>query len=352
LSELRIGPFRRSLLAWYDEHRRDLPWRTASGSAPDPYPIWVSEVMLQQTRVETVRGYFERWMRRFPDLSTLAAAPEDEVLKMWEGLGYYSRARNLHRAAGIVRERYQGRVPADPAAFRDLPGVGAYTAGAVMSIAFGRPEPVVDGNVRRVFARILDDADPPSERLWQLAGRMARGPRPGDLNQALMELGALVCTPRNPACERCPARPQCQAWGAGTVRLRPRPRVARPLPTEHLGVAVVEHAGRFLVVRRPSAGRLAGLWEFPSTRAQSPEGAEAAAAAAAQRLGVCFDGLRSLPTVRHTLTHVRIVYHPFRGTTTARRASDECIARWAAPDELRHLAMSRAQRNIAAALLV
>ncbi|MDP9349789.1 MAG: A/G-specific adenine glycosylase, partial [Gemmatimonadota bacterium] len=187
------------LLRWYDAHRRDLPWR-AEGP-PDPYRVWLSEVMLQQTRVETVKPYFRRWLERFPTLAALAEAPQDEVLKAWEGLGYYSRARNFHRAAREVVERYGGEVPGDAAAFRALPGVGRYTAGAVLSIAFGRPEPVVDGNVRRVFARLLDDPDPAEGALWALAEALVPGARPGDLNQALMELGATVCVPRNPRCE-------------------------------------------------------------------------------------------------------------------------------------------------------
>jgi A/G-specific adenine glycosylase len=223
---------RGALLSWYDENRRDLPWRAGPGVAPDPYRVWISEVMLQQTRVETVRPYFERWMLRFPTLHALAAAPSEEVMKAWEGLGYYSRARNLHAAVREVSDRFGGEIPDDPAAFRALPGVGRYTSGAVLSIAFGRPEPVVDGNVRRVFARLADDPAPADRRLWEMAGEIVEGERPGDLNQALMELGATVCTPRSPRCGACPIAPHCAARAVGTQEIRPAPRRAGPVPRE------------------------------------------------------------------------------------------------------------------------
>ncbi len=197
---------RRALLAFYDARRRDLPWRRD----PDPYRVWVSEVMLQQTRVDAVVPYYERWLRRFPTLHALATAEPDEVLRAWEGLGYYARARNLHRAARVVRERHAGDVPSEPAALRELPGVGDYTAGAIASIAFGRREPAVDGNVRRVLARLLDVADPPPARLRAVAAALVPAERPGDFNQALMELGALVCTARVPRCADCPVRGVCR----------------------------------------------------------------------------------------------------------------------------------------------
>src|SRR5690606_3134373 len=198
------------------------------GTRPDPYRVWLSEVMLQQTRVDTVRPYYERWLERFPTLEHLAEAPLDDVLKAWEGLGYYSCARNLHRAVREVAERYGGEVPSEPELFQALPGVGPYTAGAVMSIAYERPEPVVDGNVRRVFARLLDLPDPAPAELWDLAGRLVKGNRPGYLNQALMELGALVCTPRSPSCERCPVPTHCAARLAGTQAERPAKRKRPP----------------------------------------------------------------------------------------------------------------------------
>jgi A/G-specific adenine glycosylase len=342
-------PLREKLLAWYDAHRRELPWRAAPGETPDPYRVWLSEVMLQQTQVETVRPYFERWLERFPTLADLAAAPQDEVLKAWEGLGYYSRARNLHRAVREVAERWGGRVPDDPGAFRALPGVGRYTAGAVMSIAFGRPEPLVDGNVRRVFARWTDDPAPTDARLWELAGRLVPGERPGDLNQALMELGAMVCTPRAPRCTGCPAADQCAARAAGTQAARPAPRRAAPLPTEETAVAVIERGGRLLLARR-SRGRLASLWMLPqAVRADGETLTEAVERATRDGLGVQVRPGEQLSPVRHTFTHVRAVYHPVRCLAPSGEPApihyDELA--WATRDDLRRYALPVAQRKIA-----
>ena len=301
------------LLAWYDAHRRDLPWRSAPGEAADPYRVWLSEVMLQQTRVDTVRPYFERWMQRFPTVAALAEAPLDDVLKAWEGLGYYSRARNFHRAAGLVHQQHGGRVPGDPDAFRALPGVGRYTAGAVMSIAFGREEPVVDGNVRRVFARLVDDPDPADERLWSMASALVRGPRPGDVNQSVMELGATVCVPRNPRCGDCPVRESCGAFAAGTQNERPARKKAKPLPHEDTAVPVIERDGHVLLVRRPVAARLGGMWAFPAAiRADGESVASAAERAGREGLGIAIRAGAPVCVVEHTFTHVRATYHAIR----------------------------------------
>ncbi|MEZ4469232.1 MAG: A/G-specific adenine glycosylase [bacterium] len=218
---------RAPLLAWYDAHRRTMPWR----EAPSPWRTWVSEIMLQQTRVESVIPYFHRFLERFPDPAALAAAPLDEVLALWAGLGYYSRARSLHRAAQQVVERHGGEIPNDPEAFGALTGVGPYTRGAVMSIAFGRAEPLVDGNVVRVISHLDHIAEDPrrpavSRRFWARAGELVVGERPGDLNQALMELGALICTPRSPLCLVCPVASDCDARAAGTQEACPSSRSA------------------------------------------------------------------------------------------------------------------------------
>jgi A/G-specific adenine glycosylase len=301
------------LLAWYDAHRRDLPWRSAPGEAADPYRVWLSEVMLQQTRVETVRPYFERWLQRFPTVAALAEASLDDVLKAWEGLGYYSRARNFHRAAGLVHQQHGGHVPGDPDAFRALPGVGRYTAGAVMSIAFGREEPVVDGNVRRVFARLMDDADPADEMLWSMASALVRGPRPGDVNQSVMELGATVCVPRNPRCGDCPVREFCGAFAAGTQNERPARKKAKPLPHEDTAVPVIERDGRVLLVRRPVAARLGGMWAFPAAiRADGESVSAAAERAGLEGLGIEIRAGEPVCVVEHTFTHVRATYHAIR----------------------------------------
>ncbi len=342
---------RARLLAWYDAHRRELPWRAAAGEAADPYRVWLSEVMLQQTRVETVKPYYERWLARFPTLEALAEAPLDEVLKAWEGLGYYSRARNFHQAAREVRAAYAGRVPDDPAAFRALPGVGRYTAGAVMSIAFGRAEPLVDGNVRRVFARWTDDPEPAEAVLWAMAADLVPGERPGDVNQALMELGATVCTPRAPRCEACPVAALCRARAAGTQEERPARKKAKPLPHEDTAVAVVERAGRMLLVRRPVDVRLGGMWGFPYVVRKRGESV-AAAAERAVREGVEVEvrAGEEIGTVEHTFTHVRASYHAVRcavvsGEPRALRYDDFA---WATPEEAGRFALPVAQRRIAA----
>jgi len=254
---------RRLLLQAYDEGRRNLPWRSES----DPYRIWVSEVMLQQTRVETVIPYYKEWVRRFPDLEALATADEEEVLRVWQGLGYYSRARRLHGAARVVRERFGGTLPTRADELKSLPGVGDYTAGAVASIAFGEVVPVVDGNVRRVLSRLFDLADPSAGDLRKLAGGLVDPRRPGDFNQALMELGAVVCRPRSPACARCPLQALCLGRERGTVEERPA-RTRRGAVRE-VDVAVLvavsgpPRAWRFFLRKRRERGLLEGMWEFP-----------------------------------------------------------------------------------------
>jgi A/G-specific adenine glycosylase len=252
------------LLAWYDESRRKLPWRETA----DPYRIWVSEIMLQQTTVRAAVPYYEAFLERFPDVRTLAEAPLDDVLARWSGLGYYSRARNLKRAAEIVARDHGGRVPGDPDALRALPGVGAYTAGAILSIAFGRPEPVLDGNVTRVLTRLFTlrgDATraPLRNGLWDLARRLVPADRPGDFNQALMELGATVCTPRAPSCGTCPVAPLCRANATGKVAEYPTPRSRPPAVAVRMAVALVERRGALLMLRRREGRLLRDLLELP-----------------------------------------------------------------------------------------
>jgi A/G-specific adenine glycosylase len=352
--EVTIPEIRRRLLAWYDAHRRELPWRAGEGERPDPYRVWLSEVMLQQTRVETVKGYYERWLQRFPTLAALAEAPLDGVLKQWEGLGYYSRARNLHRAAREVAERHGGAVPDDPESFRALPGVGRYTAGAVMSIAFGHEEPVVDGNVRRVLARWADEPEPRDAELWAAAAALVPGERPGDLNQALMELGATVCTPRSPDCGRCPVREHCVAFAAGTQEIRPLPKRAKPLPHEREAVAVVEREGRLLLARRLADARLGGLWEFPSILRRPGEvAASAAERAAREGLGVEARVQGPIGTVEHGFTHVKVTYEALRCEWVSGEPAplryDACA--WVEPESVAEYALPLAQKRIAALAL-
>jgi len=265
LSPAEIDELRKSVLGWYDRSARDLPWRRTR----DPYRIWLSEVMLQQTRVEAVKPYYARFLRRFPTVEALAAAPEDEVLAAWSGLGYYARARALHRAARQVVERWGGRLPADAAALGSLPGFGPYTVAAVGSIAFGLPLAAVDGNVARVLSRWLcleGDARAPARmnELRRIASALLPPDRAGDWNQALMELGATLCLPRRPACLVCPARAHCLARKRGREHAIPPPRQARERPVLRLAAALVIGEGGVLLARRPPVGLFASLWELPS----------------------------------------------------------------------------------------
>ncbi|WP_460040087.1 A/G-specific adenine glycosylase [Thermaerobacter litoralis] len=264
---------RSRLIHWYDGHRRDLPWRRTR----DPYAILVSEIMLQQTRVDTALPYYLRFLQRFPTAFHLAAAPEEEVLRLWQGLGYYRRARQLQAAARVLVDRHGGRVPPDEAAIRALPGVGDYTAGAVLSIAFDLPVPAVDGNAQRVLSRLfaLDepaDAAAGRRKLQQLARQLVQGPRPGALNQAVMELGSTVCTPRKPRCEECPVADLCRAWAAGRPEAWPvmRRRPA-PLVEEQVVMVLCRWDGRVALVRRPEGELLGGLWALPYARRQPDE---------------------------------------------------------------------------------
>jgi len=308
------GRLRGALLRWYRRSRRDLPWRRTR----DPYRVWISEAMLQQTRVETVIPYYHRFLARFPDVGSLAAAPMDDVLGAWQGLGYYSRARNLKRAAEHVVACHGGALPDTADALRELPGVGRYTAGAVASIAFDRPEPVVDGNVARVLSRVHDLEDDPKSpagqaRLWEEAERLVRGRAPGDLNQALMELGATVCTPRAPACPRCPVRNACAARRRGDPESLPvaGPRTkVRPMDAV---AAWVERRGRGLAVRRPEGGLLGGLWDLPGGELAAREHPDAGLRRALrERVGLDVEGVERLGEVSHVFTHRRLRLHVYR----------------------------------------
>ncbi len=250
-----------SLLRWFDRVQRDLPWRRTK----DPYAIWISEVMLQQTQVTTVIPYFERFLAKFPTLTALAQASPSDVLSKWSGLGYYSRARNLHKAAQVVLAQHEGALPASVEALLELPGFGRYTAGAVASIAFGIQAPLVDGNVSRVLTRLFAvDEEPREKKIWQLATQLVPALRPGDFNQALMELGATVCLPRAPLCLLCPVRGDCQALAQGRVDQLPLPKVRAARKALNLSVAVCRRGHKLLVMRRDDGGLFGGLWELPS----------------------------------------------------------------------------------------
>ena len=314
--------FRADLFAFFAEHQRPLPWRRDR----HPYRVLVSEVMLQQTRVRSVIPYFERWMARFPDVATLAAAGEQEILTYWQGLGYYARARNLHRAAREIVESHGGVVPSDPDVLRRLPGVGMYTAGAVASIAFGVPVPAIDGNARRVLSRLMDHSDPSFATLRGWALHLIDPAVPGDFNQALMELGSLICTPSNPRCDRCPVENSCVARRSGTQEARPRRRVRRATPTVERVLAIFlwesQEGRRVLLRRRAPTGLLGGLWEFPGAEVNLGQAPENAATDVSQTLarvnrvgGALVHAGRAdvsrLPCLDHIFTHMTVRYIPF-----------------------------------------
>jgi A/G-specific adenine glycosylase len=321
LTPVEISGLRRRVLAWYESDRRPLPWRATR----DPYRIWVSEVMLQQTQVNTVIPYYRRFIRRLPNVRQLARADLEDVLKLWEGLGYYARARNLHRAAGMLVERHAGRIPDRWEDFRALPGVGDYIAAALLSIAFEKPYAVVDGNVKRVLARLLTMAAPvnqtASHTIFQAeADRLLDRRRPGDFNQAVMELGAMVCTPSSPNCTICPLTRFCAAHRGGTVAQYPRRVASRPVPEVQIAVGVVYKNGRVLITRRPSQGLLGGLWEFPGGKLREDESPAAACVREIKEevnLEVTIE--RPLVQVRHAYSHFRIHMHVFRCRFTAGR---------------------------------
>lgn len=336
-----IAAIRASLLAFFDSSARPLPWR----STRDPYAIWVSEVMAQQTRVETVVPYYERWLSRFPDVAALAGAPLDDVLKAWEGLGYYSRARNLHAAARVLRERHACTIPRSHEDLLALPGIGEYTAGAVSSIAFGAPRAAIDGNVRRVLARVLDNPAPSPALLRAVAGSLVPPDRPGDFNQALMELGARVCTPKAPRCGRCPIAPQCAARSAGTQADRPRAAARKRIPTIDLATAVLrDDQTRLLIARRPARGLLAGMWCFPAVVLAAGDDPSARVLGIAGEYAASAGVPRAIGVIEHVFSHRRERYHCFAIDAAAPLRSGADIAWIGAGDTPR--ALPRAQQRI------
>ncbi|MCA9689928.1 MAG: A/G-specific adenine glycosylase [Myxococcales bacterium] len=292
-----------ALSRWFTRHQRDLAWRRTR----DPYAIWVSEIMLQQTRVATVNDYYPRFMSRFPTVAALADADEDAVLQAWSGLGYYRRARLLHRGARYVLGECDGELPTTAEALRKIPGVGRYTAGAIASIAHDRPEPLVDGNVARVLSRILALEEPSEQGAdakvhWELARAILEQGSPRVLAQALMELGALVCTPQSPSCPQCPARERCQAQARGLTDVIPAPRKKVAQPVDVLWAVAVYAGDRLLLTRRPSEGLLAGMWCLPLV--PRGEGRALTARAAAAALGFPVRAPAAVPgEVKHVFTH-------------------------------------------------
>jgi A/G-specific adenine glycosylase len=289
--------FNRQLLRWYDRMRRDLPWRAGPNRTPTPYEILVSELMLQQTQVATVIPYFHRFVARFPTIAELAAADEQEVLRYWQGLGYYSRARNLLMAARQVMEKHRGELPGDVEPLLTLRGIGRYTAGAVSSIAFNRRAPILDGNVSRVLCRLDKIETDPRERstqslLWQRAEELLPRKRIGDFNSAMMELGALICSPRSPQCLLCPVRAHCAAFAAGVIERIPVTRIKPQTPLVERNTFCIRRGDRWLIEQRPGRGRWASMWQFITRPSRDEPPTKIAKK-------------RKIGTIAHALTHRR-----------------------------------------------
>ena len=346
-TERKVRAMRAALLRWYRRNYRDLPWRRTR----DPYAIWVSEVMLQQTQVATVIPYYERFLERFPTVASLAGAPEEMVLSVWSGLGYYRRATALRKAAIAVVDRHHGRVPDDPDELRALPGVGRYTAGAIASVAFGRPEPALDGNVRRVLCRVFamggDGRNAGQEVLWKIASTLVQGVAPGDLNQALMELGATVCTTRAPRCGGCPIALRCRGRSLGTPEAFPSPRPHRPTVKVRVAVAVVRNRGRVLVEQPGIGSPFLGTWDLPavelSTRA---DGRRAIEAAMEGRHALSILTKPASARAVHSILHRRLALEIFPCRLRGPLVKKGDGTRWIRPESLSETPVSGATRKV------
>lgn len=347
----RRRALQQSLLAWFALRARALPWRRRR----TPYRVWLSEIMLQQTRVDQAIGYFARFLKRFPSIRALAEAPLGDVLKAWEGLGYYTRARHLHAAARRIMAEHGGRFPRDPAAIRALPGVGPYTAAAIGSLAFGHDAAALDGNVMRVLARLTaftGDIAKPGARaaLQELADALLPRGAAGAFNEGLMELGATVCTPRRPACDVCPWSRWCAARAEGDPTSYPRKSRKQPVPHKHVGAGVVVDArGRYLIAQRKESSMLGGLWEFPGGTQEAGESIEACIARELrEELGIEVEVGERLVTVPHAFSHFTMDLHAHR--CRLRRGRPRAIHcadwRWVRLDEMAHFAFGRADRKI------
>lgn len=341
--------FRRALTAWYRRHARPLPWRNTS----DPYRIWISEIMLQQTTVVAVVPYFERFLERFPTLAALAAAKEEEVLRLWEGLGYYSRARNIHRTARRIIGELDGVFPCDVDGLRDLPGIGRYTAGAIASFAFQRAAPILEANTLRLYSRLLGfRGDPRSAAgqrlLWDFAARIVPRQDPGSFNQALMELGATLCTPDEPACPSCPVRTACAAFANGSQHEIPV-RAVRVAPTAVTEVAIaIQRGSKYLLLKRPAGERWAGLWDFVRFAWTADGSISTARLANAVRTqtGLSVAIGDAVTQIRHSVTRFRITLHCYKAEWAAGELSDSNREfRWVTPGRFSRFPLSMTGRK-------
>lgn len=347
--------FSASLLAWFAEQGRDLPWR----GSRDPYAIWVSEVMLQQTRVSQVIPYYERWMAALPSISALAESSLDQVLVLWEGLGYYQRAQNLHEAANILVAEYGGKLPETPGDLEQLPGIGRYTASAIASIAFGVDVLALDGNLRRVLSRLVDlRQDPRAAKAEQIlrekGNQLLPKGKSAAFNQALMDLGAEICKPQNPVCEACPVSIHCLAFERGVQRERPI-KVPRPsIPHYTIAAGIARRDGKVLIAQRPMDKLLGGLWEFPGGKCESGETLEDCLRREWQEeLRVEIDPGQPVLVVNHAYTHFQITVHSFECVVRAGEPSpvEHVMVQWVDPGALTNYPMGKVDRLISQKLL-
>jgi A/G-specific adenine glycosylase len=352
----------RRLLTWYRRNARALPWREDR----DPYRVWISEIMLQQTQVATVEAYFKRFMAAFPTVRDLAVAAEADVLRLWEGLGYYRRARQLHLAAKQIVSEHAGEFPRDPDAVRRLPGIGRYTAGAVLSIAFDRQEPILEANTIRLLSRLVAFRGNPHDsagqkQLWQVAADILPRKAPGEFNQALMELGSQVCTPREPACDACPLEALCPTRAAGLQAVIPMPKAKPKIEAVRHAAIVVRRGGRVLLVERQEGERWSGLWDFPRLTLGDEQGAalrRTIAAALREELGIEVSTGELITTLRHAVTRFRITLEcyeaEFIGEHLAEKPRGRAAAnllprrtaKWHTPAEIADLPLNTTGRKI------
>ncbi|MBI4766149.1 MAG: A/G-specific adenine glycosylase [Deltaproteobacteria bacterium] len=340
----------KKLIAWFQKHQRDLPWRVRRA----PYSTWISEIMLQQTQVQQVVPYYHRFMERFPNIRSLAKATILEVLKVWEGMGYYSRARNLHQAAQIIVGRFAGKIPVDLQKLNELPGIGRSTAGAILSLAYNQPYAILDGNIRRVLIRFFNinqDSEKTTtiKKLWSLSQNILPLQNAGLFNEALMELGALICTPKNPACSPCPLNRRCAGFSSGCPEALPVKKQKKPIPHFDVTAAVIQNGKKILITQRPEKGLLGGLWEFPGGKKEAGESLEQCLKREIQEeLNIEIRVGDRFMQVRHAYTHFKITLHCFfcrklKGRILPLGVKD---FRWVYPDELEKFPFPRADQKV------
>jgi len=342
--------FRKRLIQWYQAHKRPLPWRNTK----DPYAIWISEIMLQQTQVTTVIDYYHRFLERFPTVEALANASLDQVMKAWEGLGYYARARNLHKAAQEIMHRFHGKMPDTLEGLLSLPGMGKSTAGAVLSLGYEKPAAILDGNVIRVFARIFRITENVQHAhvvklLWEIAENLLPSNNVRMYNEALMELGATVCKPQNPLCDQCPVSSFCEAFRYSVQHELPVKSPRRPIPHFHVTAGIIWKENRFLITQRPPKGLLGGLWEFPGGKQEKGETlSECLLREIREELNLEIEIIRHLASVNHAYTHFKITLHVFKCKyKSGKLRLCGCVdAKWIQAEEIENYAFPGADRKI------